>query len=418
MLYQIYLYLIKIRGIPKERVLFISIDDLQDLKYDLRSCIEIYKSEILFENSITSKESVFFLLDEINHNQNWSLTLKIIYDKYPNAFIVATGSSALELEEEAIKDLAGRVKKEYLFPLNFIEYLKITGKMNKYPETSRFRNEILNLLNYNISIPEFIRKFSTDNKIKETYEKIRLYSHEIDDFLKFGGFPFTALRKESSEKFLLDMIEKIANSDIPKIANIRPPSINDINNIIRFLARSQKTITKNISKELNIDINIVKNILEYLKKSFLIFSINPYGNEVKIIKEPPKYYFITPTIRFIIKHNLGTFKESDIGFLFEEYVASTLYKIQNIYDYYELRNKPRIWVFYDSHENSADFLIKTNNNKIIPIEVKYGKGKNAEEQVRNSMERYKAEYGIIIGDYELEFRDNILYIPKELFLIL
>jgi len=32
--------------------------------------------------------------------------------------------------------------------------------------------------------------------------------------------------------------------------------------------------------------------------------------------------------------------------------------------------------------------------------------------------RYNAEYGIIIGDYELEYKDNILYIPRGLFLIL
>jgi len=61
---------------------------------------------------------------------------------------------------------------------------------------------------------------------------------------------------------------------------------------------------------------------------------------------------------------------------------------------------------------------KNHNNKIITVEVKYGKDKNAEKQVRNSMKRYNAEYGIIIGDCELEYEDNILYMPKELFLIL
>jgi len=34
------------------------------------------------------------------------------------------------------------------------------------------------------------------------------------------------------------------------------------------------------------------------------------------------------------------------------------------------------------------------------------------------MKRYKSNYVVIIGDYELEYKDNILYIPKELFLIL
>jgi hypothetical protein len=34
------------------------------------------------------------------------------------------------------------------------------------------------------------------------------------------------------------------------------------------------------------------------------------------------------------------------------------------------------------------------------------------------MKRYNGEYGIIIVDCELEYKDDILYIPKKLFLIL
>jgi len=115
----------------------------------------------------------------------------------------------------------------------------------------------------------------------------------------------------------------------------------------------------------------------------------------------------------MIKDDLGTFKESeDIGLLFEEYIASTLYKIQITHSMLNIK------VFYDPNKNGADFLIKTNNNKIIPVEVKFGKSQKGEKQVKSSMKRYKSNYGIVIGDYELEFRDNILYVPKELFLIL
>jgi predicted AAA+ superfamily ATPase len=412
LLYQIYLYLIKRKNVSRERVLFISVDDLKSLNYDLRSCIDIYESKILFEDLVISEEPVFLLLDEVNHDLKWALTLKVIYDKYPNIFIIATGSSTLELEKETNADLARRAKKEYLFPLNFIEYLKISGKISKYPETSTFKNEILKLLNYDTFILEFTRKFFTNNEIMEIYKKIKLYSYEIEDFLKFGGFPFTALYKKDSEDLLLETIKKIAYSDIPKIKDVHYSSIENSFKIIYYLAGSEKPSIENISNDLKINKYSVQNILRLLEMSSLIFSIKPLGSEEKIIRKSWKYYFITPTIRFMIKDYLGTFKEKDIGFLLEEYIASTLYKIQNIYD------KLNIRVFYDPHKNSADFLIKTNNNKMIPVEVKFGKDKNSEKQVRNSMRRYNAEYGIIIGDFELEFRDNILYMPKELFLIL
>jgi len=41
--------------------------------------------------------------------------------------------------------------------------------------------------------------------------------------------------------------------------------------------------------------------------------------------------------------------------------------------------------------------------------------KNAEKQVKNSMKRYNSEYRIIIRDCDLEFKDNILYMPKNYF---
>ena len=412
LLYQLYLYLIRKRNITRERILFISVDDLKSLNYDLRSCIDIYESKILLEDLVNSKEPVFLLLDEVNHDPNWALTLKVIYDEYPNIFIIATGSSALELEKETTADLARRAKKEYLFPLNFIEYLKISKKIDKYYKTKILKEKILNLLKDDSIISKFTIEFFNNNEIIEIYKKIKLYSYETEDFLKFGGFPFTALYKRDSEDLLLETIKKIAYLDIPTINNVKSSSIKDTIKIINYLAGSEKTSIENISNSLNISKENVQNILEYLEMSSLIFSIKPLGSEEKISRKTWKRYFITSTIRFMIKDYLGTFKESDIGFLFEEYIASTLYKIQITH------NMSNINVFYDPNKNSADFLIKTNNNKIITVEVKYGKDKNAEKQVRNSMKRYNSEYGIIIGDYELEFKDNILYIPKELFLIL
>ena len=412
LLYQLYLYLIRKKNISRERILFISVDDLKSLNYDLRSSIEVYESKILFEDLAISEEPVFLLLDEVNHDPNWALTLKVIYDGYPSIFIIATGSSALELEKETNADLARRAKKEYLFPLNFIEYLKISKKIDKYYRTSIIREKIIKLLNNVDFIPKFTSEFFTNNEIIEIYKKIKLHSFEIEDFLKFGGFPFTALYKKDSEEFLLEIIKKIIYSDIPKIKDIYYSSLENAIKLIYYLAGSEKASIENISNDLKINKYSVQNILRLLEMSSLIFSIKPLGSEEKIIRKSWKYYFITPTIRFMIKDYLGTFKESDIGFLFEEYIASTLYKIQITH------NMSNINVFYDPNKNSADFLIKTFENKIIPIEVKFGKDKNAEKQIRNSMKRYNAEYGIIIGDYELEFRDNILYMPKELFLIL
>jgi hypothetical protein len=70
-----------------------------------------------------------------------------------------------------------------------------------------------------------------------------------------------------------------------------------------------------------------------------------------------------------MKHYLGTFKEGDIGILLEEYVASTLHRINKIKYFFDL--------FFDAEKGGANFIIKQPMGKPIPIKVKFGKkGKN------------------------------------------
>ena len=94
--------------------------------------------------------------------------------------------------------------------------------------------------------------------------------------------------------------------------------------------------------------------------------------------------------------------------LLEEYVATTLYRINKTKYFFDL--------FFDAEKGGANFIIKQPLNKPIPIEVK--SGEKGEKQVRKSMEKFKSEYGIVIGGSELRFEENILYLPKELFFVL
>jgi predicted AAA+ superfamily ATPase len=105
---------------------------------------------------------------------------------------------------------------------------------------------------------------------------------------------------------------------------------------------------------------------------------------------------------------LGTFKEEDFGILLEEYVASTFFRIG--------RTKTPISLFFDAEKGGADLIIKTPVDKPIPVEVKFGV--KSEKQVLKSMKKFNSPYGIVIGDFELKFEDNVLYMPRNLFLVL
>jgi len=396
----------------------IIIDNLKINNYNL----ELYINKILTNLSKNPHTPIFLLFDDIDRDPKWTSILKAVYENYQNTFIITTSSSILKLEINGFSNLAGRIKREYIFPLNFIEYLKMVGKIDKHHKSKPIKNLLLRLLSGRLSPNKFIHyinntyNLSNDNKKIITYNELKSFSDEFKNFLKYGGFPLSAQDKEAYKDKLFQTIENIL-FEVPFYYRARygrefPLKDPDLKNILNALADSDGTNINSLSNYLRIDKKTIENFLYILEEAFLIFSVKPFGNAEKTIKKPSKYCFITPTIRFMIKIHSGTFKDCDIGFMLEDYIASSLYKITKTYD------DPKINFFYDPIKNSADFIIKTENNKIIPVEIKFGKNKNAKDQVKNSIKRYNSEYGIIIRDYGLEFRDNILYMPKELFSIL
>ena len=66
----------------------------------------------------------FLAIDEIHKYANWSLELKSIYDTFTDLKIIASGSSALELQK-GTHDLSRRAVVYHLFGLSFREYLEL-----------------------------------------------------------------------------------------------------------------------------------------------------------------------------------------------------------------------------------------------------------------------------------------------------
>jgi len=71
-------------------------------------------------------------------------------------------------------------------------------------------------------------------------------------------------------------------------------------------------------------------------------------------------------------------------------------------------------LFYDAEKKGVDFLIQRELNEIVPVEVSIGdKGKG---QIKRAVNKYQAEYGIIISNTnEVRREDDIIYIPLTFF---
>ena len=401
---QLYLYLIEDLKIPQERVIFLSADSLvKVMNSSIYDFLQSYEKSILLKYLSEIKEPIFLLLDEVHYDEKWPFVLKMIYDTAPKVFVVATGSSALSLMSTA--DLARRATVEELFPLNFSEYLMLEkGEIKSY---SKLRSFVLDLI-FN---PSLIDNLRNDEEIRKEYSSFVVLADEIRvrRFLKYGGFPFSPFYDERDIVLRVkSVLDKIIEEDIRKLGNFKSETLEKLWRFLILITSSPEISIHSLSNQIGLSKTVVSQVLRVLENSSLLFSLKPLGGEEKIAKKAWRYYFLTPTIRSSIKQYLGTFKEEDFGILFEEYVASTFFRIG--------RTKTPISLFFDAEKGGADLIVKTLVGKPIPVEVKFGD--KSEKQVLKSMKKFNSPYGIVIGGFELKFEDKILYLPRNLFLVL
>ena len=89
-------------------------------------------------------------------------------------------------------------------------------------------------------------------------------------------------------------------------------------------------------------------------------------------------------------------------------MATSLYKLKK-------SKKDGFGIYYDNKKGGVDFVLKTFNQKAIPIEV--GIGRKNRKQISNAIKRFNAEYGIVISnrtDHIIK-EDNIIFIPAKTF---
>ena len=131
---------------------------LQDSNYISFEDVDILRlfcDDIKTFANLYLKNYKYLFIDEFQYAKNGGKSLKFLFDNYKTKIII-TGSSSIELGEEAIKYLTGRIFIFSLYPLSFNEFL-------------RFKNPDLHKEVYYEKHKEFI------NAIKTKLEDIKLW---------------------------------------------------------------------------------------------------------------------------------------------------------------------------------------------------------------------------------------------------
>lgn len=387
-------HLISQKKISPGNIIYITFEDrdiLDAFSKDPREYVNSYFSE-------GPNQRIYFLIDEFQYLKDGGQKLKFLYDIYENIKFIITGSSSLEIAEHTAKYLVGRVFSFYLYPFDFSEYLQTKPKniQNVYAEASK-------------KIGDFLKKTKIFKIKQDIFAKdlIRYF----EDFVISGGYPEVIKAKDLETKKII--LKNIYDTYITKdiVALLRIKDLSGFRTVVRLLANQTGNLL-NLHTLVNDSRSYFRQLKQYisiLEETFIIRNLRPYfKNRTTELKKNPKVYFVDTGLRNWLVNNFNNFEiRTDAGSLIENAVLSSLYQKQE--------GELRYWRTLGQAE--VDFVLRQENNEIIPIEVKYSAMKlpQINRSLKSFINAYKPRRAIVLtkgfwGRAKIETTD-IAFVP-------
>lgn len=394
-------------------IYFFNVNTLKNLGIDLHIALEEFQRHIIKIRFNELSEPITLLFDEVHDDDNWSKTLKILYDEARTAFILTTGSSALLLNSTA--DLSRRMHIQKVYPFNFSELLHTQKEL--YPHSnlivpdSSLSYRLKEAFFYSESADALIKQLneiSTDIQNILTQGQISI-SELIEKYINFLNFPNLLFFDDEIiiTNSILDLFKRIIHEDIPKLK----PTFADFTKIERLILRlagSDEINPSTLAGVIGVKQNDINELIDILAKAELLNVLLPFGGlDTKIVKNK-KAFFMSPSLRRAL--------------------LSTLYG-QNLPDQFRSKLIEDIIVMYlrrvltdgiisflsGNDEVNPDFVIETRDK---PILLEIGTSKTSLRQLTKSNLKYR--YGLLIsnGVVEPTLKGDFIQIPLSWFLLL
>jgi len=330
-------YLIS-KNFEEKESLIINFDDprLSGIKaQDIIKIVEIY------QRKVNEKLPKLLVLDEVQNIKEWEKVAKF-YAEAKQINVIVTGSSSKLMSEEYASVLTGRHIDFELFPLSFREVLE-WKKINYKTEIDRSKNKI---------------------KILK----------ELEEYIKFGGFPEVFLTKKIKEKtsLLREYFNDILTKDIVKRFSIR--EIEKIENLAMIYLSNISTLQSfnKLKNIVNLSLDSVERFSKYFEIAKLFIFIKKFGYSLKQqILNPRKVYCIDTGFF----NALGFKFSANIGRLIENLVAIELSRRKSYW-----YNNWEIYYWKDYQQREVDFVIKEGPRIKQLIQVTYASDRDEIEQ--------------------------------------
>ncbi len=323
---------------------------------------DIDDANLLKERSVNNYKRLLanvklLVIDEAQNIPDIGLILKLIVDSIDGIKVIATGSSVFDLSNKLGEPLVGRKNTIYLFPFAQMEFSNIEN----YKETTAKLEERLLFGSY----PELEQYPDWNDKIDYIKEIINAYL--LRDILIYEGI------KQSNK--ILDLLKLIA------------------------FQVGQEVSLQELANQLGISKNTVESYLDLLSKVFVIYKVPGFSRNLrKEITKSNRWYFYDNGIRNGIINNFTRLESrTDVGLLWENYLASERIKYQN---YHQKSVTNYFWRTYDQQE--LDWL-EEQNGDLQGFEFKWNEKRKAKIPTAFAKAYPEAKFEVINTNNYLEF---------------
>lgn len=266
-------------------------------------------------------------LDEAQRVENIGLSLKLLFDTFPNIQLMATGSSSFEHANKINEPLTGRKREFFLPPISVQELVKAYGQLEM--------------------------------------------TRTLEQRMTFGMYPEVIVGGIANAKeTLLEITNSYLYKDILSHQRIAHPDL--LEKLLRALAFQigQEVSYAELAQTVGINKKTVERYIELLEKTFVIFRLPPLSrNRRKEIGRLRKIYFFDNGVRNAL---INTFQDlslrQDVGALWENFLMSERYKMKTA----SLQHVNRyFWRTYDQRE--MDYIEEVDG-KLSGYEFKWKSG--------------------------------------------
>jgi predicted AAA+ superfamily ATPase len=246
-------------------------------------CEFLHIREMLASQNPAQYEQLFkgaklLVLDEAQQVEEIGIVLKLLHDHFPDAQIIATGSSSFELANKTSEPLTGRGVEFVMYPL---------------------------------AVSELAQQYRADVLLQK-FEQLMMY----------GAYPEIINADLADVPFLLqNLTSKYLYKDILELTGIKKSDA--LVKLLQLLALQlgSEVSYHELAVSLQISPKTVEHYLDLLEKAFVIFRLKPFSRNLrKEITKKNKVYFFDLGVRNALLSQFAPLQlRSDVGGLWENF---------------------------------------------------------------------------------------------------